>query len=139
MNMKNLKLISTILLSMMLIFTISTAVFANETENEDIWSDVNVESENIGTEDENLSLFENEEENDFVEIPPVEENEEEPEEPEENEYENLYETRNDTTTDSDNLAHTGIGDSDGIMALIIVLSAIVAIYSAKKFNDYKNV
>lgn len=130
--MKNLKLISTILLSVMLIFTISTAVFADN-ETDDIWSDVNVveenntvdnTTENTTNETENESLFEN------VEV----ENEVE----EEEEYNNLYTTSNSTTADSENLADTGIADS-GVIALIVIVSAIVAIYSARKFNEYKNV
>ena len=130
--MKNLKLISTILLSVMLIFTISTAVFADN-ETDDIWSDVNVVEdntventvENTNNDLENESIFENIEEENEVE--------------EEEEYNNLYTTRNSTTTDSENLADTGIGDSNGIIALIVIMSAVIAIYSAKKFNDYKNI
>ena len=127
--MKNLKLISTILLSAMLIFTISTAVFANNVTENDLWADVNVVEdnntvENVTNDLENESLFEN------IEV----ENE-----VEEEEYNNLYTTKNSTTSNSENLADTGIGDSNGIMALIIVVSAVIAIYSAKKFNDYKNV
>lgn len=130
--MKNLKLISTILLSVMLIFAISTAVFADN-ETDDIWSDVNVVEdntventvENTNNDLENESIFENIEEENEVE--------------EEEEYNNLYTTRNSTTTDSENLADTGIGDSNGIIALIVIMSAVIAIYSAKKFNDYKNI
>ena len=130
--MKNLKLISTILSSVMLIFAISTAVFADN-ETDDIWSDVNVVEdntventvENTNNDLENESIFENiEEENEFEE---------------EEEYNNLYTTRNSTTTDSENLADTGIGDSNAIIALIVIMSAVIAIYSAKKFNDYKNI
>ena len=131
--MKNLKLISTILLSVMLIFTISTAVFADN-ETDDIWSDVNIVEDNTventventtnDLEDQNEILFENLEEENEVE--------------EENEYNNLYTTSNSTTTDSENLADTGIGDSS-FMALIVIISAVVAIYSGRKFNEYKNV
>lgn len=129
--MKNLKLISTILLSIMLIVTISTVVFADN-ETDDIWTDANVvenntvenTTENTTDETENESLFENVETENEVE--------------EENEYNNLYTTNNSTTTNSENLADTGIGDSSTI-ALIIIISAVVAIYSAKKFNDYKNI
>lgn len=129
--MKNLKLISTILLSVMLIFTISTAVFADN-ETDDIWSDVNVvedntvenTTENTTNETENESLFEN------VEV----ENEVE----EDEEYNNLYTTSNSTTADTENLADTGIGDSS-VVALIVIVSAVVAIYSARKANEYKNV
>ena len=129
--MKNLKLISTILLSVMLVFTVSTAVFADN-ETDDIWSDVNVvedntvenTTENTTNETENESLFEN------IEV----ENEVE----EDEEYNNLYTTSNSTTSNSENLADTGIGDSS-VMALIVILSAVVAIYSARKFNEYKNV
>ena len=129
--MKNLKLISTILLSVMLIFTISTAVFADN-ETDDIWSDVNVvedntvenTTENATNETENESLFEN------VEV----ENEVE----EDEEYNNLYTTSNSTTADTENLADTGIGDSS-VVALIVIVSAVVAIYSARKANVYKNV
>lgn len=130
--MKNLKLISTILLSVMLIFTISTAVFADN-EADDIWSDVNVvEDDNTventtgDLEEENESLFEN------VEV------ENEVEEEEDEEYNNLYSTSNSTTADSENLADTGIGDSS-VVALIVIVSAVVAIYSARKANEYKNI
>ena len=130
--MKNLKLISTILLSVMLIFSISTAVLAdNATENEDIWGDASWENatieenttENNTNDLENESLFENVETNNEVE---------------EEEYNNLYTTSNSTTSNSENLADTGIADSSAI-ALIIILSAVVAVYSGKKFNEYKNV
>ena len=57
---------------------------------------------------------------------------------EDDEYNNLYTTSNSTTSNSENLADTGIGDSSAV-ALIIVISAVVAIYSARKFNEYKNV
>lgn len=130
--MKNLKLISTILLSVMLIFTVSTAVFADN-ETDDIWSDVNIVEdnntventvENTTNEIENEALFEN------IEV----ENEVE----EDEEYNNLYTTSNSTTSNSENLADTGIEDSS-VMALIVIVSAVVAIYSARKFNEYKNI
>lgn len=133
--MKNLKLISTILLSVMLVFTISTAVFADNETEDDIWADVNivednnVVEENIANEVENEILFEN------IEV----ENEVENEFEEENEYNNLYTTSNSTVSNAENLSDAGIGDSNSIIALIVILSAIVAIYSAKKINDYKNV
>jgi len=143
--MKELRLVSTFLLSIILIFSISTAVFAdNEIANEeinDIWSDVSdVNVENSVTNDletdlENSeSLFEdveveNEEDND-VWNEGTEENEEEDEE-----YNNLY---NSTASNSENLAQTGLEDSTGIMALIITISAVVAIYSAKRINEYNN-
>lgn len=130
--MKNLKLISTILLSVMLIFTISTAVFADD-ENNDIWSEPTVE-ENNTTENTNNTETENNEtnENAFNDV--------EVENTDDNDYNNLYNTTNNTSTtsNSENLADTGIGDSSAI-ALIIIVSAVVAIYSAKKFNEYKNV
>ena len=142
--MKNLKLISIMLLSIMFIFTISTAVFAdNQLENEDIWSDGNtwgnevpvegnssVENTNVNS-SANESLFENVEvENEVENV--VEEDDEE------NEYNNLYTTKNYTTSNSENLADTGIGDSS-VMALIVIVSSVVAIYSARKFNEYKNI
>ena len=141
--MKNLKLISTILLSLMLVFTISTAVFAdNELENEDIWSDDdswgtiedNTTENNVTNELENESLFEN------IELENETENQVENvvEEEEEEEYNNLYTTTNSTTSNSENLADTGIGDSSA-MAVILIVSAVVAIYSARKANEYKNV
>ena len=43
--------------------------------------------------------------------------------------------RNLNTTNS--LAKTGIGDTNSIITLIIVICGIVAIYSYKKLNDYK--
>ena len=131
--MKNLKLISTILLSVMLMFTISTAVFADN-ETDDIWSDVNVTEENNTVENTTENTV-NEAENQIVENVEVENN---VIDEEENEYNNLYTTTNSTTANSENLADTGI-ENTGVFALIIIVSAVVAIYSAKKFNDYKNV
>ena len=57
---------------------------------------------------------------------------------EDEEYNNLYTTSNSTTADTENLADTGIGDSS-VVALIVIVSAVVAIYSARKANEYKNV
>lgn len=128
--MKYLKLISTILLSIMLIFTISTAVFADNEELNDIWSDVNVIEDN-----NTVNNTTNDLENGFANV----EVENEVNNTVENEYNNLYTTRNSTTSNSENLADTGIGDSNGVMALIVIVSVVVAIYSAKKMSDYKNV
>lgn len=141
--MKNFKIISIVLLSVMLMFTISISVFAADEMGDDIWSDVNVVEgentententegaentvENTNNETENETIFEN------IDV------ENEVEEESENEYSNLYNNTNSTTADSENLADTGIADS-GMMALIVMVSALVAIYSAKKFNEYKNV
>lgn len=127
--MKKLKLISTILLSVILLFTISTAVFADG-ENEDIWSEPTVEenntTENTNNTETDENLFNNVE---------VDNNTDDNEE-----YNNLYNTTNNTSTisNSENLADTGIEDS-GVIALVIMISVVVAIYSAKKFNEYKNV
>ena len=45
---------------------------------------------------------------------------------------------NSTTSNSNSLAKTGIEDSNGMLAVILVVAGIVAIYSFKKINDYKN-
>ena len=128
--MKNLKLVSTILLSAMLIFTVSTAVFADD---DDIWNDVNIIEENNTVENntvennntmnETNNLLDDDEDNDINVS---------------NEYNNLYNTKKATTTsESENLAKTGIGDSS-IISLIIIISLLIAVYSGKKVNDYKN-
>lgn len=44
---------------------------------------------------------------------------------------------NRSVTNTDQLAKTGLTDSNGIIALIVVLCGISAIYSYKKVNDYK--
>ena len=137
--MKKLKLITTILLSVMLIFTIATAVFADNEFEEDIWSDV--ETENKGQEGNNPENTENTENPNNAgneQIAPEENIEVENTGDENEEYENLYTSEGSTTTNSENLADTGIADSS-IFALIVVLSIIGAIYSAKKFNEYRNI
>ena len=51
-----------------------------------------------------------------------------------------YNTSNTTTTTNANkLANTGVSNFNGTIALVIVLGVIVAIYSYKKVNEYKNV
>ena len=44
---------------------------------------------------------------------------------------------NRSVTNTNQLAKTGLTDSNGIIALIVVLCSISAIYSYKKVNDYK--
>ena len=44
---------------------------------------------------------------------------------------------NRNVTNTDTLAKTGLSDSNGIVALIVILCAVSAIYSYKKVNDYK--
>jgi len=44
---------------------------------------------------------------------------------------------NRSVTNTEQLAKTGLTDSNGIIALIVVLCGISAIYSYKKVNDYK--
>lgn len=43
-----------------------------------------------------------------------------------------------TTSNSNSLAKTGIADSNGMIAVILVVCGIVAVYSFKKISDYKN-
>ena len=139
--MKNLKLISVIVLSLMLIFSITTAVFAADenVEDDNFWSEPEVVDNNVTNEDNTAvnetsneldNSTDNETENLFNDL--------EVENTENDTYNNLIET-NSTTTNSNSLAETGIGDSNGIIALIVIISVIVAIYSAKKMNEYKNV
>jgi len=142
--MKRIRLIVALLISVILIFTVSNVVFAdnlieeNLTEEEDynsndIWSDPSLVENN--TTGDNSIFTELEDENmTFNTIG----NENEVENEEEEEYNNLYTTTNSTTSNSENLADTGIGDSNAT-TLIIIISAVVAIYSAMKYNDYKNV
>ena len=44
---------------------------------------------------------------------------------------------NRSVTNTDTLAKTGLSDSKGMVTLIVVLCGISAIYSYKKVNDYK--
>lgn len=134
--MKNLKLISTILLSLMLIFSISSAVFADN-EEDNLWGTPNIVENNTTSELDSNNSTGLSSENSLLT------NEMNIEDESNNEYNNLYTTTNSTTlnsttTNSNSLANTGIGDSNGIIALIIIVSIIIAIYSAKKFNEYKN-
>ncbi|MCI9062999.1 MAG: hypothetical protein HFJ17_00085 [Clostridia bacterium] len=133
--MKKLKLISTILLSLMLMFTISTAVFADNEVDDNFWSDnVPVVGEGTTNSTENDTLNEtttnNTVSNDFEDANEME-----------SEIENIEDnyTENSSTTNSNSLAYTGIGDSNGMIALMLIVSAIIAIYSAKKFSDYRNI
>ncbi len=43
-----------------------------------------------------------------------------------------------TTSNSNSLAKTGIADSNGMFAVILIVCGIVAVYSFKKVSDYKN-
>ena len=135
--MKNLKLISTILLSVIISFVITSSVFAADADNGTTNSDIfNVESETSNNDIWGTPEGVNSENVDntpiSVNTTPIEENESGNES-------FVYNEENDTTSNSENLAYTGIGDSNGIIALIVIISALVAIYSAKKFNDYKNI
>ena len=46
-------------------------------------------------------------------------------------------TTNRSVSNTETLAKTGLTDSNGIVALIVIICAISAIYSYKKINDYK--
>ena len=46
-------------------------------------------------------------------------------------------TTNRSVSNTETLAETGLGDSNGIVALIVIICAVSAIYSYKKINDYK--
>lgn len=50
---------------------------------------------------------------------------------------NISSNVNRSVTNTEQLAKTGLTDSNGIIALIVVLCGISAIYSYKKVNDYK--
>ena len=77
--MKKMKIILTVLLSLMLMFTISTAVLADNEISDDIWSDINdVEegntensTEEVENETENESIFENVEEGNKSRVPAI--------------------------------------------------------------------
>ena len=47
-------------------------------------------------------------------------------------------TKNSTTSNANSLAKTGIEDSKNIVAIVLVISGIVGIYSFKKVRDYKD-
>lgn len=46
-------------------------------------------------------------------------------------------TTNRSVSNTEKLAKTGLTDSNGIVALIVIICAVSAIYSYKKINDYK--
>ncbi len=46
-------------------------------------------------------------------------------------------TTNRSVSNTETLAKTGLTDSNGIVALIVIICAVSAIYSYKKINDYK--
>ena len=46
-------------------------------------------------------------------------------------------TSNRNVSNTETLAKTGLTDSNGIVALIVIICAVSAIYSYKKINDYK--
>ena len=137
--MKNLKLISMILVSLLLIVALSTAVFADNEEANDIWSEpTNTETNTTNNTDNTDTGFNditlntnNTEVNTYDNSLNVENNEEE-------EDNNTYSNTNYTTKNTENLAETGLGNSASIIAVISVLAIVVAIYSAKKINDYNN-
>ena len=145
--MKKFTLFLTILLSGILLFTMATVTYAADEDNDDFWSEppldngVNETLEG-NTEENNESLNEtlevNEENNTDNDIDNgiSDSNEDENSE---NDWEfNDEDNSNSTTSNADNLAETGLEDSNGFIALIIMVSIIVAIYSVKKMNDYKN-
>ena len=144
--MKNLKIISTILLSFVLMFSITTSVFAADVDNNAAGDDIFSVGNGTG-EDENIwgtpNVVNNEStiDNNAIDVNSTIENDIEDDNDDNDVYPYTYndEENNSTTSNSNSLAYTGIGDSNGMIALIIIISAIVAIYSAKKFNDYKNV
>ena len=47
-------------------------------------------------------------------------------------------TKNSTTSNANSLAKTGIEDSKNILAIVLVISGIVGIYSFMKVRDYKD-
>lgn len=51
---------------------------------------------------------------------------------------NTVNSLNSTTSNSNSLAKTGIEDSNGMFAVILVVCGIAAVYSFKKISDYKN-
>lgn len=51
---------------------------------------------------------------------------------------NITNSLNSTTSNSNSLAKTGITDSNGMFAVILIVCGIVAVYSFKKISDYKN-
>lgn len=48
-------------------------------------------------------------------------------------------TTNRSVSNTETLAKTGLTDSNGIVALIVIVCAVSAIYSYKKINDYKKI
>ena len=128
--MKKIKFLLVGLLSLLLIFTISTAVLADN-ETDDPWTELN--NTNVETNTDNNTIIVDDTTNNTV-------NEEN------NEDNDLYNyldnnednTDNSTGTNAENLADTGLNDSKGAISLIIVISAIVATYSAIKMREYNN-
>lgn len=144
--MKNVKLVLTILLSFMLLFSITTTVFAADESDDNFWSeptlenveDINIDTnENISLENSSNDVFgnsvsnENEDENDAY-------NWDFNDNDDNSDFDDDNDDFNSTTSNANNLADTGLDNSNGIIALIVVISLIVAIYSVKKMNDYNN-
>lgn len=136
--MKNVKMIKKLLvlvISIALILTFSNFVYA---EDEDpflpITPSANNETSNTNTETTNTSTNTDNAtntNNTLVSNGTITTN---------NTVNNTVNTTNNvnrSVTNTDQLAKTGLTDSNGIIALIVVLCGISAIYSYKKVNDYK--
>lgn len=150
--MKKFTLFLTILLSVILLFTMATVTYAADEDNDDFWSEPSLDNgvgetlDGGNTDENNSSLNEtlglNDENNTDNDIDTgIDDNsEDENSEDDDMNFNNfdIEDNSNSTTSNADNLAETGLEDSNGFIALIIMVSIIVAIYSVKKMNDYNN-
>ena len=135
--MKKVRLISVLLLSLVLMFAATTVVLAVDNET-DPWATANDVNENLynNSYNENNALNENlySEENNNSFNQNIYDDIDDNNENNENNNSNI----NSTATNENDLADTGLSDSKGVIALVIVLSSIVAIYSSIKIRDYNN-
>ena len=137
MKINGLKIIITIVLILAMVFSISNIVLADDTNTIDDEFDFlegssttnNTSTNNTSsnnTSSNNTNEFQNATEKDVIE----------------NTSKNntmLNSAKNDSLNieTKNSLANTGIGDTNSLIALIITVSGIVAIYSYKKLNEYK--
>ncbi|MBO4816624.1 MAG: hypothetical protein J5507_07075 [Clostridia bacterium] len=139
--MKNLKIVKKLLIIMMsiaLVLTVSTLVYAadedpfleltatNTNSSENTSLDTNTTNTNTNTSN---SLFTETQNSNTINNSSLVTNS----------TTNTNNSVNRSVTNTDTLAKTGLSDSNGIVALIVVLCAVSAIYSYKKVNDYKKI
>lgn len=136
-NISVLKLIVTIILTIAMVASISNMVFAdNETDINALFdTGTNATNNTVNNTTNDTNEFENAVEKNVVSRNNTTNN---TTNNSTNNTSNTLNTLNNTNRSTTNsLAKTGIGDTNSILTLIIVVSGIVAVYSYKKLNDYK--